>query len=308
MRQCSKCGAPLDDDALFCTSCGTKLEAGKCCIHCGAPIDADSLFCTSCGGRQDYNSSLQSSPNVIQNQQNVPIQSQSDYLTPETNNNGNEKRKQYIIIACTVLAVLLGAGGWLVYQKMGHDMTDSKEDTQYAPLYVKYCGRVDKYAITMELEFEIGNSGSATGKISGNYYYDKQGPDKRLSLSGFVEDDKIELYENDESGRQTGHFIGIQTPGVYEGEFIDAKGKSMHFKVIDATWDEEEAEEVGVEEEEVEVADTIPNSLEEDYYESIPNDAVTDSVIVDEVTTDSVAVDATKISESEYRVKKALSY
>lgn len=26
MRYCSNCGAPLDEDALFCPDCGTKVE------------------------------------------------------------------------------------------------------------------------------------------------------------------------------------------------------------------------------------------------------------------------------------------
>ena len=64
MKQCNHCGAFIDDNAQFCTSCGTQTESGQ---------------------------------QIIQK---------------TTGDDGDEKRKQYIIIACVVLAVLLCVGGW----------------------------------------------------------------------------------------------------------------------------------------------------------------------------------------------------
>ena len=236
MRKCSNCGEPLDDDALFCTSCGTKQEEGRRCIHCGALIDADSIFCTSCGGRQESIQQPVEQPvqqPVQQPQQSVPIQPQPEYTDPDIfDDDSDNKRKQYMIIAGAVLAVLLCVGGWFLYQNTRGNNAETGEETEYAPLYVQYRGEIDnKYPITMELEYEIGSSGTATGVISGNYYYDKQGPDKRLSLSGFFKDGKTELFETDETGRQTGHFIGGDASEVFEGEFINANGKSMPFKL-----------------------------------------------------------------------------
>ena len=223
MRQCSKCGAPLDDDALFCTSCGTKLEAGKRCIHCGAPIDNDSLFCTSCGGRQNS-----SQPTfVAQPQQPVPVQ--PPIQETEVVSGSDEKRKQYIIIACVVLAVLLCAGGWFAYQKF-HDKADYSEivDEQVeTSKNVTLYGAVDnKYPITMNLEIE----GSV---VKGTYYYNKQGPDKVLTLSGVLNNGEMDIYESDENGRQTGHFKGHYSNGEYQGEFITMQGKSMYFRVTE---------------------------------------------------------------------------
>ncbi len=49
------CGAVMEDDMLFCTECGKKLEtpapAAKegVCPKCGAALDPGDLFCTSCG-------------------------------------------------------------------------------------------------------------------------------------------------------------------------------------------------------------------------------------------------------------------
>lgn len=223
MRQCSKCGAPLDEDALFCTSCGTKLEIGKRCIHCGAPIDNDSLFCTSCGGRQDSNLSMF----VAQPQQSAPVH--SPIQETEVVSESDEKRKQYIIIACVVLAVLLCAGGWFAYQKF-YDKADDSEivDEQVeASKSVTLYGAVDnKYPITMNLEIE----GSV---VKGTYYYNKQGPDKVLTLSGVLNNGEMDIYESDENGSQTGHFKGYYSNGEYQGEFITMQGKSMYFRVTE---------------------------------------------------------------------------
>ena len=67
MKECPKCKAQLEDDAIFCGVCGTRLEADdvqveettapqeKKCIHCGETIEEDSAFCPYCGKSQDEN-------------------------------------------------------------------------------------------------------------------------------------------------------------------------------------------------------------------------------------------------------------
>lgn len=55
--RCNNCGAELQDNAKFCTSCGSKVEnvgpqAGpKHCPNCGSPLAGDASFCTNCGQR-----------------------------------------------------------------------------------------------------------------------------------------------------------------------------------------------------------------------------------------------------------------
>ena len=65
MKECPNCKAQLEDDALFCGVCGTKLGADdaqveetavseeKFCVHCGKAIEIDSVFCPFCGKPQD---------------------------------------------------------------------------------------------------------------------------------------------------------------------------------------------------------------------------------------------------------------
>ena len=73
MRTCSNCGAQLDNDALFCTECGTKVEAyGKVCPNCGATIDDDSLFCAECGTKLDVSQPQPAESPVVENQVITP--------------------------------------------------------------------------------------------------------------------------------------------------------------------------------------------------------------------------------------------
>ena len=55
-RECANCGAALENDALFCTECGTPVKAAtapgkRFCTTCGAELEEGMLFCTECGTR-----------------------------------------------------------------------------------------------------------------------------------------------------------------------------------------------------------------------------------------------------------------
>ena len=89
---------------------------------------------------------------------------------------------------------------------------------------VKLYGAVDKYPITMQLSIY-------DSVVSGTYYYNKQGPDNVLKLSGNLRGDELELFESDENGNQTGHFKGILSGGEYNGEFVTPAGKVMQFRL-----------------------------------------------------------------------------
>lgn len=50
---CSKCGALMPDDAVFCGNCGTVCQRdsfrGNVCRRCGKPLEGEEKFCGSCG-------------------------------------------------------------------------------------------------------------------------------------------------------------------------------------------------------------------------------------------------------------------
>lgn len=91
-------------------------------------------------------------------------------------------------------------------------------------------GKVDKYPITMHLDI----NGT---QVKGSYYYDKQGANAQLNLSGTRNGDVLDLNETDSNGTPTGHFKGILRDGEYRGQFITNKGKSMPFAVTEGDVD-----------------------------------------------------------------------
>lgn len=60
---CPNCGAPAKEGALFCTSCGTKLETPpaeekveltiRVCGNCGSQVAEGALFCSECGTKTE---------------------------------------------------------------------------------------------------------------------------------------------------------------------------------------------------------------------------------------------------------------
>ena len=49
---CRCCGAQMDDDAIFCSKCGTNKDSNEnfaYCEKCGTKISDGDVFCTGCG-------------------------------------------------------------------------------------------------------------------------------------------------------------------------------------------------------------------------------------------------------------------
>jgi len=85
-------------------------------------------------------------------------------------------------------------------------------------------GTIDKYPITMHLEIDESS-------VKGTYYYDKQGSNAKLKLSGTNEEGVLDINETDAEGTPTGHFKGKIANGVFRGQFITNQGKKMAFIV-----------------------------------------------------------------------------
>ncbi len=160
MKECPNCKAQLEDDAIFCGVCGTKLEADdvqveetteseeKFCIHCGKAIEIGSVFCPFCGEPQDVEnveedhreepqqatSEQPKQPEQPQEQPKQPEEPEQPEKTQEPEEEElptyeweeEEKSKMWIWI---ILALLIAAGaGWYFFKDSG----DAKPKENYS--------------------------------------------------------------------------------------------------------------------------------------------------------------------------------
>lgn len=95
--KCNNCGAELQDNAKFCTSCGAKVEntapqgGPRHCPNCGSQLAGDASFCTNCGQRVG-DPARQVAPS-------------NNYIRPRKNQ--ADAKKLGLIIGGAVLALLL---------------------------------------------------------------------------------------------------------------------------------------------------------------------------------------------------------
>ena len=47
--KCTKCNAEIDNNAMFCPECGSKVEKLAVCANCGANLEEGAIFCSNCG-------------------------------------------------------------------------------------------------------------------------------------------------------------------------------------------------------------------------------------------------------------------
>ena len=66
---CSKCGAELLEDALFCSKCGSPVEQKLYCNKCGAELPSDAMFCHKCGTKVANTTTVASKQNNIESSQ-----------------------------------------------------------------------------------------------------------------------------------------------------------------------------------------------------------------------------------------------
>jgi hypothetical protein len=196
------------------------------CPFCGAVVEKKFSFCPECGA--PMSGTLKQRPKTYRYSKQQHTNSGSSTLSSSDNIFIQQKNKNstWSYIAKGVLGVflLIIVGDFLLPSKSNDDMEDEQAIDQPISQNITLYGAVDKYPITMSLTIE----GSV---VEGTYYYNKQGPDKVLTLSGVINNGEIDIYESDEHGRHTGHFKGFYDGGVFQGEFTTPQGKSMSFKV-----------------------------------------------------------------------------
>jgi len=94
-------------------------------------------------------------------------------------------------------------------------------------------GSIDGEPISMELGF-WGD------QVKGCYYYDKNGPNSKLILTGTKKNRVIDLLEKDENGKTTGHFSGELVDAIFSGTFTNSKGRKLNFFLVNMKGAEDE--------------------------------------------------------------------
>lgn len=140
MKECSKCKAMMEDDALFCGVCGTKFDIEetephveeqpvieeKYCIHCGKSMEADCLYCPHCGKPQEVEEVKPNAPQE-QKQEEEPLQKEETTYEWEE----EKKSKTWLWILGSVLLLgILGGGYYLMNnQEEGEDVSAYVQET-----------------------------------------------------------------------------------------------------------------------------------------------------------------------------------
>ena len=112
MKDCIYCGAPLDDDSLYCANCGKKIESiVKMCPNCGSVLLDNSIFCTKCGTKLDKQECGHRASFQIDTASNSPQEEEEVIYDWEE----KKDRKWWYIIG-GILAIVLLAFGWYGYK------------------------------------------------------------------------------------------------------------------------------------------------------------------------------------------------
>jgi uncharacterized membrane protein YvbJ len=99
MKKCYYCGVEIEDDADFCTACGSELPDCTC-PQCGADVRDDDNYCQNCG----YD---------LLNDEGVEVYDESGDGVVDTLEEVEESPKSKIIIPIVVGIIALALiGGW----------------------------------------------------------------------------------------------------------------------------------------------------------------------------------------------------
>lgn len=124
MKECPKCKAEMEDDALFCGECGTKFDiadtephAGedpiieeKYCIHCGKAMEADSLYCPHCGKPQEVEEAKPEAPKEQKKEEGPQQDDEPTYELEE-----EKKSKTWLWGVFVIAGIVLGA--WWYWER-----------------------------------------------------------------------------------------------------------------------------------------------------------------------------------------------
>lgn len=109
------------------------------------------------------------------------------------------------------------------YENLKNADKEEQEDPDESFAFV---GTIHDQPVTMNLDF-FGN------RVKGSYYYEKNGPNSKLTLTGTCKKGVIDLEEKNENDEITGRFHGTLESAFFNGTFTNSKGRELTFLLYD---------------------------------------------------------------------------
>lgn len=198
------------------------------------------------------------SPKVIGQQENTINDSHSVPVYAPHLNNEKGNTLPYVVIIIALVLCLIGGVVYVVSKKSVNNelrnegsvqiqavekkQNDSALRGKEMPVYVEsepvqkvytiegshhMSGSISKYGITMDVTVN-------RGYVSGTYYYHSMGSKNRMTVTGYVRGNNMELEEFDPKGSNTGYFIGVFNGRTYSGTFRNyEKGTELSFSLLE---------------------------------------------------------------------------
>lgn len=201
MKKCFFCGALLEEDSIFCSFCGKKIEF-RSCPHCGTKIEDDSVFCSNCGMRlQDTPEETPSYDTEIQEIDNTPKKSYSLW---------------YITCCIGIVFVLTGGLYALKYLNKPSVKETNTITNVNSEKELSLIGDADGFPLKLFLRIDNGN-------VTGTYKNVKYGT--TITVRGTMVDNVIYL---EGTADHTNYEFQIIAEGDnYTGTFGRVGGKKM---------------------------------------------------------------------------------
>lgn len=152
-RCCSTCGALLDEDAMFCAECGTKIinivNQGCFCSNCGFQNELENMFCSNCGRKMQEEAESYIDADYDEDYDD-------DYYDDEWIEESKTKtsRKWLIIIIVIFSCIILTAVGTL-YLYLENQKESQKEEENISEDYTDFSEHSDENAEVVFDEIQV---------------------------------------------------------------------------------------------------------------------------------------------------------
>lgn len=202
MRKCIYCGAQVEEDSIFCSYCGKKIEF-RSCPHCGTELEEDSVFCSKCGMRQ----------------QAIPEDTPPQYIEIQDVDSIPKKYSLWHVICCCIAIVFFIISGLYALQYFKQTSPKEANSTTNVNNEKELFLIGDADGFPLELTLSIVN-----GNVTGIYKNINYGT--TMTVHGTIVDNVIYL---EGAADNTNYEFQIIAEGEnYTGTFGKAGGKKMN--------------------------------------------------------------------------------